>query len=145
MPLFVMKQRVIWFPDRMRAKSGVRLLIAHGFYVVDSVASMPRPVTDHGYDRSRNLPCIKNQSVVLPVSLVRIQGVSNRPFANGPQLLYVRHRSVEFGFGDPQAYRYPPISLEQTRHDCTTPECARNINTRSMAHEAWLSQADTSL
>ena len=33
----------------MRAKSGVRLLVAHGFYVVDSVASMPRPVTDHGH------------------------------------------------------------------------------------------------
>ena len=77
------------------------LLVAQDFYVTDSVSSILRPTCGRPwYDKSRNCLCIEKRPGILPVSLARIQSVSDRSFANCLQQLRVQDS-------------YPPVSLEQ--------------------------------
>jgi hypothetical protein len=139
MPLFTKNQPEVWFSDRMQAAlvesqeprtldkrrtEPIRLeylskpvilrtrsLIAPSFYVIDSVTSILRPVMGYEYDKNWNPPCIKKQPVVLPVPLIRVQGISDRPFANF--LTFMCSKQCSVGFGNPQTYPY------QTEKDVT--------------------------
>ena len=120
------------------------VLVPHNSYTFDSVTSVLRSACDRLRQKPESAVYSK-AACYSPCLSPRIQGVSDRSFANCLQLLRVRNGSIRFR--DPQIYRHPHISLERTRHDreCTTSECTGNIGTRGMTHGAWLSQADVSL